>query len=178
MSDNTKLTLEDKIADLERLLALKKAYASVSFSFPKNSKLPDDVQQQVISELQAACAQLAENMEFSKSVPQDISLTREDFVILKQLINTVKNRTISGSTASSEPSTTNQLKENDPELKNNEVRRAQILTLENVRKELRSKIDSNSLVYVRRVEDGRALVTAQSGVTFHVPVDDLDFNLE
>jgi len=176
-------SLQDQIKRLERELAVKNAYLSVQFSFPKMSKLPQEVKEQVMEELKKACTQLAEDKESNVlKTPQASELTKDDVKILKDLITTLKNKTtggtVVGKTTFTNPNPQTLPKEDPsiPKVDNaNSVLKAIILTLENVPKELRSKVDSNSTVYVKKSENGRSLVMTQKGATFHIPTDDLEF---
>lgn len=169
-------TLEEKIKLLERELALKNAYLSVQFSFPKMSKLPEDVRNQVVEELKKACAQLAEDKEAAPtptSAPTE--LTAEDLKILKELANTIKAKTARPAAPSPTVTTAPAPVEAPKPVPAGSVLKAVLLTLENVPKTIRNKVDPQSQVYVNKQENGRALVTTAKGNTFHIPVEDLDF---
>ncbi len=170
--------LEDRIKDLERQLALKKAYLDVNFTFPKNSKLPDDVKEQVVNELKDACARLAEGMEDALPVMNGNSadfLSSEEIQVLKQLVQAAK-----GKLGKAAPVTQQQAPK-QPEVKSQdlpEIKKAVLLTLDSVQPTIRNKMGSGETVYVKSYKDDQAFVMNRHGQGFYVPIEDLDFNLE
>ena len=167
-------TLTEKIKDLERQLALKQAYLSVQFSFPKGNKLPDDVRSQVIQELKNACAQLAEDEVPVGQSDAFLHLTQEEIKTLKDLASVAKSRLSKTSTPA--PANNVPVKHQVQE-EYESVKEAILLTLENVPQSAKIKMGSNEKVFVKSQKDGTAFIVTQSGIGIRVPVEDLDFNL-
>ena len=171
MSDS----LEDRIKDLERQLALKQAYLNVSFSFPKNSKIPEDVRSEVTAELKSICAGLAEGKEqtVAELNPNTSSyLTSEEISTLKSLAEVAKGRL---TPAASRPQPI------DPPKKVVDsgvdgVKKARLLTLENLNVNVRSKIEPMEEVWVKSSNGEMATIATKKGIITKVPVEDLDFN--
>jgi hypothetical protein len=174
-------TLEQRIARLERVLALKDAYSSVVVSFKKGSKLPEDVKQQVIDELSKACSQLAEHCESETPLQvEPLNFSSEEVKILKDLAKTVIARSVPNTDhvktiKESEPVTKSELKVSEPEIK-----RAVVITLDNVQKSLRNRLTPQALVYVKKQnEEGLSVVVdPNSGISFTIPTEDLEFQTE
>lgn len=170
-------TLEEKIKDLERKLAVKNAYLTVQFSFPKNSKLPEDVKEQVINELKNACANLAEDETVSKDVEKsNISerLNDDEIRILRQVAAAAKGKVAVQPVA---PAPRPEQAPKTFDSATDGVKKAMLVTLENVDAKLRNKIASQEIVFVTSERDGYARITTQKGMSINVPVDDLDYNL-
>jgi hypothetical protein len=165
-------TLEERIKGLERELALKQAYLSVQFSFPKGSKLPDDVKEQVTEELKKACAQLADDKGVVVNHSSASSEFSEDEVsVLKQVVEAAKSKM-----SAVKPPKMQGTVETAP--KTDAIpRNAILLTNDNIPANIRMKIGSNEAVFVKESSDGTSFVVTRDGMGFRVPTEDLDFNL-
>ena len=174
-------SLEDRIKDLERQLALKQAYLTVNFSFPKSNKLPDDVKEQVIAELKKACTQLADDKEetVAELNPNSVNhLTSEEVTLLKEFASVVKART----TSTPAPIAPSAVQPPAPEKKKMDsgtegIKKAVLLTLEGVPASARNRVESGETVYVKSSDGETASIATKNGLIFKVPVDDLDFNV-
>jgi len=162
-------TLEDQIKELERELALKNAYLSAVVSFPKNTKLPQDVQEEVVNTLKTFAVQKAEQKDLSN---QEVSLlfSEEEVAIIKQLISAVKNRPVAQATT---PVITTERSNSSEE----SGKTARLLTTDGIAPTLRGRVAPEAQVVVRRVSGGRAVVMSEDGIVFQVPEEDLDFNI-
>lgn len=186
-------SLEEKLKSLERKIAVKNAYLTVQFSFPKGNKIPADVKEQVENELKNACAMLADDAHQDVASKQSERLTDDEIVILRQVVDSIRSKT--GSSSLSIPAVQ---KETAPSPEAPEaapkhpvskktfdasvdgVKKATILTLENVDPKYRSRINPEESVFVSSIrEDGYARISVQrTGLSINVPVEDLDFNVK
>jgi len=171
-------TLEDQIKELERELALKSAYLSAVVSFPKNTKLPQDVQEEVVNTLKTFAVQKAEQKDLSN---QEVSLlfSEEEVAIIKQLISAVKNRPAAqASGLESHRQVATQVTTNTRLSSNEESgKTARLLTTDGIAPTLRGRVAPEARVVVRKVSGGRAIVMSEDGIVFQVPEEDLDFNI-
>lgn len=169
-------TLEDRIKDLERKLAVKNAYLTVQFSFPKTSKIPEDVKEQVINELKNACTALAEDETVAKDRPKDTSIERlsdEDIQVLRQVADAARGKLAARPAAPTVPKQEQAPKTFDSAIEG--VKKAMIMTLENVDAKLRNRIASQEIVYVTSEREGLARITTSKGLSINVPVEDLEY---
>ena len=173
------MSLEEKIQELEKKLALKQAYLSVNFTFPRGNRIPDEIKEQVTSELKNACAQLAEHEEYD--IPVSVNLdgtpsqasnfTPEEVEVLK------------GVAASVFEKTTDTGQSPKPQSKSRKdsisAKKARIIMLDSVDKTVRSKIEPQSEVKVIASGQGKHFVQTMDGAArrFWINTDDLDFNV-
>lgn len=170
--------VEVQIKELERKLDLKRAYMGVQFSFAKGSKIPSDIQEEIISKLQELCKKLAEETEISQ-VSNNSSLTEEELSILKSLVSTVKAKTtaLAGRPSPLPPSSeghANYQKDSNPTVKFFN-KKATILTLDNVTAKVREAMEPQSVVEVSRVKGDTATIVTKDGRITQIPVNDLEF---
>lgn len=178
--------LEDEIKSLERKLAIKNAYLTVEFKFPKNSKIPEEVQNLVIAELKQSALNLSMDPEEKDKASEGIErLSDEDVKILRQVAQTIKNK----SSQPEIPQTSTQAikvapqKERPPaptktfDSSIHGTRIATIVSLESIEPRYRSKVSPEERVNViSMAEDGFARIAAKSGSILRIHSDDLDFN--
>lgn len=204
-------SLESKLKKLELEIAIKNAYLTVQMTFPKGSKLPEEVKDQVIKELKNACASLAESVSNGSSFDVTSSkLTDEELLILKQIVSKVKIGTSGGAAggihtisvtdsiaSGAEGVESNVLNGGSmhsktesnvdaPKNKTNKifdagqdgVKKAMIVTLDNVDHKYRNRINPEEEVYVTSIkDDGYARISVKrTGLSINIPVEDLDFN--
>lgn len=170
-------TLEDRIKELERKLAVKNAYLTVQFSFPKNSKIPDDVKEQVINELKNACTALAEDETVAKDKDASIErLSDDDINILRQVAAAARGKISAAPQAQpAAPQPKQELPPKTFDSATDGVKKAILLTLENVDSKVRNRVSSQEQVYVTSERDGYARVTTRKGLSISVPIEDLEY---
>jgi hypothetical protein len=176
--------VEKEIEELERKLALKRAYLQVSISFGKGYKsFPEDVRKEVEDTMIAHARTMAEGSTNSK--PSITSLTEEEVVILKGYVEAIKNR---ASKPAAAPQTQQKQSSQEPVTLNSVLKRSGadqaqqmtgvLVTLDSVPKEQRQKIMPNSVVSVLKVisNENKYLVRDQEHNQFTVDMEDIDFS--
>lgn len=162
------MSLEQHIKDLERKLALKKAYLGAEIKLPKGTA--EDVRIEVEAALKDYAARLASSEE---NISQPVNTTTSQFTdnevnILKSLVNAAMEK--AGMKA---PTVA---KSNVPEApKKDEPLTAVLLTTENIPAERRKEINSSETVLVKSYNDKEACIIFNNK-RFVVPVDDLQFD--
>lgn len=172
--------LEQSIKALERKLALKNAYLAAQVSFPKGSKFPEDVKEEIIEIFNSFKTAKASDQEVQNSTNSIFS--DEDITVLKMLIssvtsktsvNAVSERSIGNSVAPQK--TPSALPPVSREPSRQVQQEAKLLTLESVPAQFRNKIPSESKVFVMSIKDDRARISTEDGYSFQVLVEDLEF---
>lgn len=180
--------LESSISELERQLALKKAYQAAKITLPKGT--PEDV----ATEVQTKLRELAEGLAMSQekhavgSVSTDFS--PEQLEALKLLADATIARSKGGTPppASSVPgSAPDEKKGASPGGASTHqasfggrARKAKIVTAENIRGEARKYAAPDDEIYVANSEkvDDHGMVSAthmRKGMMMKIPVDDLEY---
>lgn len=177
--------LEDEIKSLERKLAIKNAYLTVEFKFPKNTKIPEEIQSLVMGELRAAANNLSLDPEEKDKESQGIErLSDEDVRVLRQVAQTIRSK----SSPQQEPTQSipapvvvkekapKPIKTFDSAIHGTKI--AKIVSLESVDTKYRSKVSPDEKVHVISIaEDGFARIAANSGSILRISTEDLDFNV-
>ena len=160
------------IKELEDLLELQKAYASVQIGFGKGSKFSKEVKDKVSAQVKEFCLKLASNqdMETGSNSP----FTPQEVEILKLLAQQVTNKT----GAPTAPAKNNLQSVADV------ARQAQgdakpmaatLLTTDNIPGDRRKHVDSNDVVHIIKLNDKEAaIINPKNKQRFVVPVEDLE----
>jgi hypothetical protein len=180
------MALEDKIAELQRELALKNAFLTVTFSFGKSGKFPQEVQDQITKELREYCTKRAEKLD---TIPEQAEvLSKEDVEILKQLSETIKKKSQSPTVAKTAtvqptgPKVSDKVKfgpsnEDIPMGQINAIagRKAILLHTESIHPSQKAKASSGMEVLVNMVRpDGFVNLRTKEGYQFNVPLEDIE----
>ena len=180
------MSLDAKIKELQRELALKNAFLAASVSFGKGNKFPKDVQDQIIQELKDYCTKRAEKLD---EIPEQTeSLSSEDVQILKQLSETVKKKSNGAAKVVDNKSSAPQHKisekvkfgparEDVPMGQINALagRKATLLHTESIHPSQKSKAFSGMEVMINMVRpDGFVNLRTKEGYQFNVPQEDIE----
>jgi hypothetical protein len=175
--------LESKIQQLEREVALKKAYQSVQISFPKSAKLPEDVTQEVTQRLRDVAQKLAlGTADKGDDTPTTLDLTSEEIQVLKMLAQSALKKTkitLPATTVADESAS--QVMQAPAEPKPvQEPRKGKIQLTENIRGEAKRYAVIDDEVYVPNPEtvDAHGMVSAihtRRGGSMKIPLDDIAF---
>lgn len=160
--------LEEQIKDLEERLEFKKALMSVVVSFGKGNKFSEEVKLKISTAIKGFCESLLDDKE--AQVIEKEGLSPQEITILKQIAAKVLAKAEAPAVAQ-EP-----VKEKPAQAKS-EVR-ATVMLLDNVDPSVRKKLSPLSIVrVVGKMNAETALVETEEGFRFHVPIDDLDFEI-
>lgn len=178
------MSIEKKIEELQRQLAVKTAYLTVKVSFGQVGKsLPEDVKTEVINKLQEICASLAEGEEL-KADNSNTGLTAQEIEILKQISAKVLNPTTKATAKVAPPPIPQpnpKAKFGSPtELTPNPMvtDKAVLITLSNIDATLRSKVAPQSEVQIMDRREDQLFVQDPNGRRFWVPSDDVEITHE
>ncbi len=176
------MSVQDKIAELERQVARKKALVNAKISLPKDT--PDDVKAEVNAAITEALLRLASD-ETSQPA-QDF--TPDEVKILKLLANRAQSKT-----SAPQANTTNVVKqsavdgekvlgkvEKSPPISGQFVgREAEIMSLDAIPVRQRGKIGPMEKVkIIEEREDGLLHVLTAGGVRFNIQPEELNFDIE
>lgn len=180
--------LESTISELERQLALKKAYQAVKFSLPKNT--PEDVAAEIQQRLRELSDGLALSQEKHAEASESSIFSEEEVSVLKMLVASVQAKqsgtpppagTVPGSdnSAKKEGASPGGSSEHKPSF-GGRARKAKIVTAENIRGEARKFAAPDDEIYVPNSDkqDDHGMVSAthmRKGMQMKIPVDDLEF---
>ena len=173
------LSLESDIKELERKLSLKNAYIAASIKLP--TKIANDVKKEVTDKLRELCLALANEQDVSVT---DLSLSKEEIVILKMLASKVLYTKSSNERVSEPASVKKNGKISKGKLEKIKATSATsktgiIMMLDNIEPSIRKKIkpESQVLILNRTKAFGidLAYVEDKQGLRFNVPIDDIDF---
>lgn len=169
--------LEDRIKELQRQLALKEAYLSVSFSFPKGNKIPNEIKEQVTLSLKEKATQLAsEEEEITK--PNTSEFSDIEVEVLKQLADQVlkrpKREVQKVDPPSVTPETPYKASSKAPQ------KFATVVSLKGIPKEFKPKVGVESRVRIKKLDlkERKAIVVDDKGFAFPILVDNLIFEEE
>jgi hypothetical protein len=166
-------SIETKIAELERKLALKNAYLGVNISFGKGHKsFSEDVRAEVTKNINEFCRALANDEEISVK-QSSLPFSEEDIEILQQLISTVKDRQSKPQPAVKDVEVRVKVEEPKP-LKPKTTKKATIMFLDNLSPELKGKVEPQSEVTILSTKGALAFVEDNAARRFNVPFDDLE----
>lgn len=169
------MNTEDKIKELEKQLELKKAFLDVRVSFGKGRKYSKEVQDKVNQYVKEACTKAAEGSETTSK-----GFSEEEISILKKMVTSIKEKANQPTTVSvSAEASTMSNTVSDTLKKINSQNQALILTLDNIDRTIRNRIQPQSVVRViGKRDENLAFVENSQGVRFNIPFDDLDFNTQ
>lgn len=179
--------LEDEIKNLERKLAIKNAYLTVEFKFPKGTKIPEEIQTLVTSELRQAALDLSKDPEDKDKASEGIErLSDEDIKILRQVAQTIKSKSsqpevlgnaIPAATAAAPRKERSPAPGKTFDSSIHGTRIATVISLESIEPRYRSKVSPEERVNViSMAEDGYARIAVKSGSILRISSEDLDFN--
>jgi hypothetical protein len=179
------MSVQDKIADLERQVARKKALVNAKITLPKET--PEDVRQEVTALIQEALLKLAD----TDTVSSGGRFTDEEVTVLKLLANraltkpatpapTVKETVkVSPTEKDLGPKVLGKIEKN-PAISGEYVgREAEITSLDAVPVRMRGKVQSMEKCKVMEERpDGLLHVLTIGGSRFNISPDDLNFDIE
>lgn len=182
------MSVQDKIAELERQVARKKALVNAKITLPKDT--PEDVKVEVTAAIQEALLKLADS-EAGTSIE---TFTSEEITVLKLLANRALTKPAAPK-AAPQTSTTVVVSESgevnmgdkvlgkiekNPQPEGDYVgREAEIISLDAVPVRQRGKVRSMEKCKVMEQRaDGLLHILTISGVRFNVSPDDLNFDIE
>lgn len=178
------MRVQDKIAELERQVAHKKALVNAKISLPKDT--PEDVKAEVTAVIQEALLKLADG-DSSTSIK---TFTDEEITVLKLLANRALTKP-----AASQPkaNTTNvvtpnndmgdkalgKIEKNPQPIGDYVGREAEIISLDAVPVRQRGKVAPMEKCKVMEERpDGLLHILTIGGVRFNISADDLNFDIE
>ena len=183
------MSVQDKIAELERQVARKKALVNAKITLPKDT--PEDVKVEVTAAIQEALMKLADS-EAGTSLN---TFSSEEITVLKLLANRALTKPTAPTKSVSQANTTNVVTdgetvnigdkvlgkiEKNPTPSGDYVgREAEIISLDAVPVRQRGKVRSMEKCKVMEQRpDGLLHILTISGVRFNVSPDDLNFDIE
>jgi len=172
------MSIEKKIEELQKQLAIKTAYLSVEIKFKKGVTIPQDVKDLVTDELLKACAQLAEGVESFTPTNNSSNLASDEIHLLKQVAELFKSK-LKNKTLIQQTEPVNNISGTvSGAIRKLGKKRAEIITLDSVQPaNLRKKVPSQSIVEIVGYEENRAIADFK-GTRFFIDKEDLNFNLE
>lgn len=177
------LSVQDKIAELEREVARKKALVNAKITLPKDT--PEDVKAEVNAAITEALLKIASNDELSSSGV----FTDEEIKVLKLLANRAQGKAPTTLVVKAAPSNTTNVvkvekalgkidKNPTPEAGSRKGLEAEVIDLEGVPVAQRGKIGSmEKCLVVEEREDGLLHVLTRGGVRFNVSPEFLNFDI-
>lgn len=173
------MNVQDKIAELERQVARKKALVNAKIVLPKDT--PDDVKSEISVIITEALMQLAAD----DSVKGSSTFTEEEVNILKLLVKRAQTKTPvqpTKVTKSEEPKDEKVLgKINKTPDKQGEYqgKEAEIMSLDAVPVRQRGKVAAmEKCMVMEERPDGLLHVLTMGGVRFNISPEDLNFDIE
>jgi hypothetical protein len=175
------MSIEKKIEELQRQLAIKTAYLNVEVKFKKGITIPKEAKDLVVNQLKKACAQLAEDRD---AIPLDTKgntqVSTEDLLFLKQMREAVGKKLSSKTEPTNEvvkdTGFSNNISEAIKKVSNRE-NVAQLLTIDSIEARLRRKIPPQACVEVIE-KQGEKTIVDYKGIRFFINTEDLNFNVE
>ena len=181
------MELQDKIKELEHKLAIKQAYLSLNFTFPRGNKIPQDIKDLVTNNLKNAAAKYANDEEVEYA---NTGFSSEEITILKGIVNRVVEKQSAAITetypAALTPHADTTLvvntrpiqsvtKKLTPEEKfDSSPKKVNIMTLDNVDPTVRSKISRDDQVRVVGSNKDMFCVEDRKGNKFWIPREDVE----
>lgn len=148
------MSVKDNIAAMERQLALTKAYMSVSVSFGKGNRFPEDVKKEVLESVTAFCEASAEmNGDLCKT--EKNQFTEEEVGLIRKILESLENKTKNQEVKSRPPYNQSNTFTQELESKSNNspAKKAILLSLETLDPKMRQRVAPNSTVLVLKVDD-------------------------
>lgn len=178
------MSVQTKIAELERQVAKKKALVNAKISLPKDT--PEDVKAEVNAAIQEALLKLAENDSLGES---EETFSKEEITVLKLLAS--RALTKPAATSKATVNTTNMVESAPKEMGEKVLgkidtaatgdyvgREAELMSLDAVPVRQRGKVRSMERCKVMEQRpDGLLHILTVSGVRFNVNAEDLNFDL-
>lgn len=171
------MSVQDKIAELERQVARKKALVNAKVILPKET--PDEIKSEIGALIQEALLKLADDTETNC----ENGFTFEEISVLKQLANRALSKTMT-SNSNLVPNTAVNipLKIRETVVVNKgdyQGRDAEIMSLDAVPVRQRGKVGPMEQCRVMEErEDGLLNILTKGGVRFNVAVEDLNFDIQ
>lgn len=177
--------LETTITELERQLAVKKAYQAIKISLPKNT--PEDVATEVVTKIIELAEGLALSQEKHAEASESSTFSEAQIDVLKRIADSTIARANGAPPAGTAPTSTPGDKKASPggssEHKasfGGRSRKAKIVTAENVRGEARKFAAPDDELFVSNSEklDEHGMVSAthmRKGVVLKIPAEDLEW---
>jgi hypothetical protein len=182
------MSVQDKIAELERQVARKKALVNAKINLPKDT--PEDVKLEVTAVIQGALLKLAES-DSATSGSSEI-FTAEEITVLKLLANRALTKPAApaskpeykplaqSSSAELGDKVHGKIEKNPAQVEGSYLgREAEIMTLDAVPVRQRGKVQAMEKCKVMEVRpDGYLHILTIGGVRFNVLPEDLNFDIE
>lgn len=179
------MDLKDKIKELEHKLAIKQAYLSLSFTFPRGNKIPQDIKDLIVHNLKEYATKLANDEESNinvNTVEEEFSV--EERKILKDIVARVLEKqktpdqekievTKEGTLTVTKIKT--EVKKLTPEEKFDAApKKASIITVDNIDASVKSKVDRTQEVRIIGSDSKMYCVQDRKGIQFWIPKDDVE----
>lgn len=171
------MSVQDRIAELEREVARKKALVNAKITLPKDT--PEAVKTEVMAGITEALLKLAGNEELELKVESTFS--NEEIKVLKLLANKALGKSSAKAVTTSVVNEASEKQEKPLPLVAGEYkgREAEILDLEGVPVAQRGKISSmEKCLIVEERNDGLMHVLTKSGIRFNIDPQFLNFDIE
>jgi hypothetical protein len=166
------MSVQEKIAELERQIARKKALVNAKITLPKDT--PEDVKNEVSAAITEALMRLASEDEGSQNSE---AFTAEEIKILKLLAHRAQAKSTTPQATVSKP--TNKPDKVQPVTGSYVGRQAEIISLDAVPFYQRNSVDPMERVLVlEELPGGLLFVTTKRGVRFSIQPEDLNFDVE
>lgn len=157
------MDLEQQIKDLERQLALKKAYLSIEVKLSKT--VPEDIRLEIENEIKAFASQKANGTQTALTQNVNNQFSEQEVIILKSVVKAALEK--SGV----------KVVEAKPTVDKSKPLTATLLTTDSIPVERRKLIESNSKVQIVSYNDKEACFLHNKN-RFVVPIEDLQFETE
>jgi hypothetical protein len=167
------MSVQDKIAELERQVARKKALVNAKITLPKDT--PEDVKNEVSAAITEALMRLASEDEGSQNSE---AFTAEEIKILKLLARRAQTKSATPPQATVSKPTNNPDKV-QPATGSYVGRQAEVISLDAIPIYQRNSVAPMERVLVLEERpDGLLFVTTKRGVRFNIQPEDLSFDVE
>jgi hypothetical protein len=166
------MSVQEKIAELERQIARKKALVNAKITLPKDT--PEDVKNEVSAAITEALMKLASEDEGSQNSE---AFTAEEIKILKLLARRAQTKSTTPQATVSKP--TNNPDKAQPATGSYVGRQAEVISLDAIPIYQRNSVAPMERVLVlEELSDGLLFVTTKRGVRFSIQPEDLNFDVE
>ena len=175
------MSVQDKIAELERQVARKKALVNAKITLPKET--PDDVKAEVVALIQESLMRLADN----DTVLGTETFTPEETSVLKLLAKraltkppeTKRTEAVAEKVTTSEPKVLGKIEKNPVKSGEYQGRDAEIMSLDAVPVRQRGKVGPMEKCRVMEErDDGLLHILTMGGVRFNISPEELNFDIE
>lgn len=165
--------LQEQIQELEKRLALKKAYLSVKISFGKGNKIPQEIRDIVTNKIQEVCTKFANDEEFECENNPEVEFSNEERAVLKELSSRVLQKQQKSEPIKAKP-VVEKAAPAVSEVFDSSPKKGILVVLDNIDPTVRNKIAPQSEVRVVGSNNEMYFVESRTGIRFWIPKDDLE----